>query len=161
MILFVQCVIACLLFTLALLVQIKKNDPIKALYNYPPKIQERVKSLKEYEGQIPTKSSKVSSKLKASVVVVVIGVILCKLANTEGFLSTFKHMFILFSVVNLYDLIVIDWIFFCHLKIFRIPGTEDMVKEYHNYGFHLIASLRGMVLGLVVSALVGLITIIV
>ncbi len=159
MILFAQCVVLCLLFTLALIVQVKKNEPIKALYNYPPKIQERVKSLKEYEGQIPTKTNKLSAKLIASAVIVVIGVILCKLANTEGFLSAFKHMFILFSVVNLYDLIVIDWIFFCHLKIFRIPGTEDMVKEYHNYGFHFIASLKGMVLGLVVSAIVGLITI--
>lgn len=161
MILVVQCMIACLLFSIALLVQIRKNDPIKALYNYPPKIQSRVISMKEYEGQIPTKNKKLSTKLIASAVIVVIGVILCKLANTQGFLSAFKHMFILFSVVNIYDLIVIDWVFFCHSKYFRIPGTEDMVNEYQDYMFHFIASLKGMGLGLVLSAIVGFITLVV
>lgn len=41
------------------------KDPIKTLYNYPPKIQERVKSLKEYKDKIPTTSNKILAKTTA------------------------------------------------------------------------------------------------
>lgn len=155
MVLFIQCVVVCLLFSLAIFIQMIKNDPVKGLYNYPPKIQERVKSMKEYQGRIPTKNDKISAKLIGAGVFVIIGVLLVRMADPDGFLDAFIHMFILFTVVNFYDLIVIDWLLFCHVKKFRIPGTEDMVSEYHNYGFHLIAFMKGIVIGLVISAVVG------
>ena len=37
------------------------------------------------------------------------------------------------TVVNLYDVIVLDIIWFCHDKHFVFNGTEDIIKEYHNY----------------------------
>ena len=40
----IECIVLCLLFTL--MVYIMSREPIKTLYNYPPKIQERVKGLK-------------------------------------------------------------------------------------------------------------------
>lgn len=46
MILVIESVVLCLAFTL--MVYIMSREPIKILYNYPPKIQERVKSLEEY-----------------------------------------------------------------------------------------------------------------
>ena len=52
MILIIESVILCAVFTL--FVFIMSRNPIKTLYNYPPKIQERVKSLDEYKDHIPT-----------------------------------------------------------------------------------------------------------
>ena len=52
MIIAIESVVLCLIFTL--LVWFMSKDPIKSLYNYPPKIQERVKSLEEYKDKIPT-----------------------------------------------------------------------------------------------------------
>lgn len=52
MILVIESVVLCLIFTI--MVYIMSREPIKTLYNYPPKIQERVKSLKEYKDKIPT-----------------------------------------------------------------------------------------------------------
>ena len=52
MILVIESVVLCLAFTL--MGYIMSREPIKTLYNYPPKIQERVKSLEEYKDQIPT-----------------------------------------------------------------------------------------------------------
>ena len=46
MILLIESIVLCLLFTI--MVYIMSREPIKTLYNYPPKIQERVKSLDEY-----------------------------------------------------------------------------------------------------------------
>lgn len=157
MVLLIQSVIFCLLFTLAIAIQYLKNDPVKGLYNYPPKIQERVKSLEEYKGRIPTRNDKIVMKMTGAVVFIIIGVLLARMAGAEGFLDAFIHMFILFTIVNLYDLVVIDWLLFSNLKRFRIPGTEDMVSEYHNYRFHFIAFMRGIVIGIVISAIVGLV----
>lgn len=58
-------------------------------------------------------------------------------------------------VVNWFDAFVLDAIFFCHDKHYRIPGTEDMVKEYENPIFHLIGGGKGSVIGLVVSLIVA------
>ena len=52
MILIIESIILCLLFTL--MVYIMSRESIKTLYNYPPKIQERVKTLKQYKDKIPT-----------------------------------------------------------------------------------------------------------
>ena len=43
MVIAIESVILCLIFTI--MVYIMSREPIKTLYNYPPKIQERVKSL--------------------------------------------------------------------------------------------------------------------
>ena len=61
----IESVVLCLMFTLMVFIMSRK--PIKTLYNYPPKIQERVKSLEEYKDQIPTNKNKVAAKLIACI----------------------------------------------------------------------------------------------
>ena len=46
MVFVIESVVLCLVFTL--MVYIMSRKPIQTLYNYPPKIQKRVKSLDEY-----------------------------------------------------------------------------------------------------------------
>ena len=70
MILIIESIILCAVFTL--FVFIMSRDPIKTLYNYPPKIQERVKSLDEYKDRIPTQKKKLSAKLFACVLFVAV-----------------------------------------------------------------------------------------
>ena len=47
------------------------RNPIKTLYNYPPKIQERVKSLEEYKDKIPTQKNKIFAKSFALILIIV------------------------------------------------------------------------------------------
>lgn len=156
MIIAIEGIVLCVLFTLS--VWLMSRNPIKELYNYPPAIQERVKSLDEYNDQIPTQKNKVAAKLIASVIfVIIIALILRFINGYTTFLKSFGYGFILWTIVNLYDAVVLDIIWFCHDKHFVIKGTEDMVKDYHDYWFHIKGFFIGEALAIVVCALSGLI----
>ena len=156
MILVIESVVLCLAFTL--MVYIMSREPIKTLYNYPPKIQERVKSLEEYKDQIPTQENKVVAKCAASLLFVVTLSLIMRFVNgCTTFAQAFAGGFVLWTIVNLYDALVLDILWFCHDPYFVFKGTEDMVEEYHNYWFHIKGFFIGEALALVVCALAGLV----
>jgi len=156
MILVIESIALCVLFTI--MVYIMSREPIKTLYNYPPKIQERVKSLKEYKDKIPTQENKIFDKSLASIlIIIIISLILRYINGYTTFIEGFGYGFLLWTIVNIYDVVVMDIIWFCHDPYFVFKGTEDMVDEYHNYWFHIKGSLIGEVLALVICAIVGLV----
>lgn len=61
MVLVMEAIVLCIIFSV--MVYIMSQDPLKTLYNYPPKIQERVKSLEMYKDKIPTTQKKVAVKV--------------------------------------------------------------------------------------------------
>ena len=156
MIIVIESIILCLLFTL--MVYIMSREPIKTLYNYPPKIQERVKSLDEYKDKIPTNENKVVAKVIASLIfLIIICIVLRYINGYTTFKDSFIYGFILWTIVNLYDAIVLDIIWFCHDRHFIFKGTEDMIDEYHNYLFHIKGFFIGECLALIICSLAGLI----
>ena len=156
MILVVESIILCALFTL--MVYVMSKDPIKTLYNYPPKIQERVKSLEEYKDKIPTQKNKIAAKLCASIlIIIIISLILRYVNGYTTFIKGFSYGFWLWTIVNLFDAIVLDIAWFCHDKRFVFKGTEDMVSEYHNYWFHIKGFFIGEALALAICAIVGVV----
>lgn len=156
MILIIESIALCILFTI--MVYIMSRNPIKTLYNYPPKIQERVKTLDEYKDKIPTQKNKVFAKSVASILIIaIISLILRYVNGYRTFIEGFRYGFLLWTIVNIYDAVVMDIIWFCHDPYFVFKGTEDMVDEYHNYWFHIKGSLIGEVLALVICAIVGLV----
>ena len=46
------------------------------------------------------------------------------------FLEGFGYGFLLWTVVNLFDAVVLDIIWFCHDPQFVIKGTEDMIPVF-------------------------------
>ena len=156
MIFVIEAIVLCVLFTLMVFTMAK--DPIKTLYNYPPKIQERVKSLPQYQGKIPTQKNKIATKLGASVLfVIILSLILRYVNGYTTFLEGFGYGFLLWTIVNAWDAIVLDICWFCQDPRFVFPGTEDMVEEYHNYWFHIKGSLIGEGIALVICTVVGLV----
>ena len=155
-IIIIETIILGLLFTI--MVYKMSRNPIKELYNYPHKIQERVKSLEQYKNDIPTQKKKISVKLVASLIIIIVISLIMKYINgCNSFLDGFKYSFIIWSIINWYDAIVLDCIWFCHDKQFIIKGTEDMVDEYHNYWFHIKGSIIGEIIGLFIYLIVGMI----
>ena len=105
----IESIILCFLFFI--MVFVMSRDPIKTLYNYPPAIQERVRSLDEYKDKIPTKKNKLAAKITALILfVIVISLILRFVNGYTDFLRTFGCGFLIWTVVNLFDLIVLDMI---------------------------------------------------
>lgn len=156
MIIVIESILLCLLFTV--MVYIMSKDPIKTLYNYPPKIQERVKSLKEYKDKIPTTSNKIFAKSIASIfIIIIISLVLRYVNGYQNFIEGFGYGFLLWTIVNIYDALIIDICWFCQNKRFVFKGTEDMLKEYHNYWFHIKESLKGELIALIICTIVGLI----
>ena len=155
MTLFIQCVVCCILFTLVILPAQYRN-PISLIMSYPPKIIKRVEELPQYQGSIKQREkSHITKKLGGLVFFVILLSMVAYYSGCRDFKTTFIHVFTLFFVVNVYDLVVLDWGVFCHSKKLRIPGTEDMEKEYRDYGFHVIGALIGTMLGLIVASMSG------
>ena len=109
MLFLVESIIACVVFTL--FVFLMSRDPKKMVYNYPPIIIERCKSL----GLVDE-------------------------SNRPGGVT--------FYVKKI-----------TAMAIFVIPGTEDMVKDYHDYWFHIKGGFIGMLLAIPAALVAGLITI--
>lgn len=152
----IECIVLCLVFTLMVCMMAK--NPIATLYNYPPKIQERVKSLEEYKDKIPTNENKIVTKsFVALMLIIIVSLVLRYVNGYETFTETFFASAIIWTVVNIYDAVVMDIIWFCHDTRFRFKGTEDMEKEYKDYIFHIKESLKGEIIGISVCIIIGLV----
>lgn len=155
MVLLIQCIVFCLLFTLATLTVLYK-DPINMIMSYPPEIIKRVEGLPQYKNVIKKrKKEHISKKISGLIFFVILLSVVAYFSGCRSFGAVFIHVFTLFFVVNIYDLFVLDWGIFCHSMKLRIPGTEDMEKEYKNYAFHVRGAVIGIALGLLVALLSG------
>lgn len=155
MILFVECAISCAVFTLIILPSLYK-DPIKHIMSYPKEIRDRVENLPQYKDVIKVEEKRhLSVKLIAVLIFAIILAVVAYYSGAKNFKSAYIHVFILFFVVNIYDMIVLDIGLFCHSKRTRIPGTEDMDKEYKNPWHHIRGAVIGIVIGTIVALLSG------
>ncbi len=155
MILFVECVISCAVFTLIILPTLYK-DPIKHIMSYPKEIRERVENLPQYKDVIKgEKKRHLSIKIISVLIFAIVLAVVAYYSGAKNFKSAYIHVFILFFVVNIYDMIVLDIGLFCHSKKTRIPGTEDMDKEYKNPWHHIRGAVIGIIIGTVVALLSG------
>lgn len=155
MVLFLECVISCAIFTLIILPSLYKN-PINHIRSYPKEIRVRVENLPQYKDIIQAKEKRhLSIKLIAVLIFAIVLAVVAYYSGAKNFTSAYLHVFILFFVVNIYDMIVLDIGLFCHSKRTRIPGTEDMDKEYRNPWHHIRGAVIGIMIGSVVSLLSG------
>lgn len=155
MILLIECIVCCVLFTL-MIMPAQYKDPMKMIMSYPPEIIKRVEELPQYKETIRQREkAHIGKKIFGLVFFVIVFSAVAYFSGRRSFGAAFIHVFILFFVVNIYDMIVLDWGVFCHSKKLRIPGTEDMDKAYKDYFFHVKGALIGTALGLVIALLSG------
>lgn len=151
----IECIFACGIFSFMILPSLYKN-PVNQIMSYPKEIRMRVESLPQYKGIIDKIEKRhLSIKIIFIFLIAIILAVVAYFSGAKTFTSAFIHVFILFLVVNIYDLLVLDIGLFCHSKKTRIPGTEDMDKEYRNPRHHIIGAGTGTIIGAVVALLSG------
>lgn len=156
MIFAIEAIIICLLFTICILTYMK--NPLNEIYSYPPNIIKRVIELGLIEDKkVPNKLEVLKKKWPAFLISgILIGLVVYFVNNAHSFIEGFSISYGIWLIVDWYDAIVLDIIWFCHSKKVIIPGTEDMVKDYHDYSFHIKGSLVGMVIGLPACLIAGI-----
>lgn len=156
MIIVIETIILCILFTI--MVYIMSKNPIKTLYNYPPKVIQKVKSMKEYQNKIPTTKNQVLAKTTVAIVIIIVVSLILKYINGYNtFTKGFGSSLLIWTIINIYDVIILDICWFCQSKKFIFKGTEDIANEYHNYWFHIKEGIVGELLGTIICIIIGLV----
>lgn len=161
MLLAIQCLILCIIFTIAIL-PAQYRDPLSQFASYPTAIKKRVYELPEYKDYINKVEQKNwIRKIAGALLVSLLLAFVAFFSGNKTFSSAFFHVFVLFLSVNLYDLIVFDLIIFCHSKKLMIPGTEDMKEEYRSPNHHIIGALKGCAIGAAAALIAALLVVLI
>ncbi len=114
----IEAVDLCVLFHLGIWMQARK-DPAVKIYDYPPAIVERYVEL----GRIPDKKNpstleRVKKKWPAAIVLgILLGAVVYFVNGASSFLNGFLVSYGLWLIVDWYDAIVIDILWFCRAKM--------------------------------------------
>lgn len=78
------------------------------------------------------------------------------IAGAKRFSDGFLYCYIIWLVVDWFDVFVLDMGILANWKKVRLPGTEDMDKEYRsNNRKSIIDGFIGMAIGLMIAVIVG------
>ena len=86
-----------------------------------------------------------------------LGLTAARYGTAHGFLGMLLHTYLVYLIVNLFDLVVLDWGMSMHLVDPQnppFPGTEG-AKGYRDYRFYFVGFLKGCVIGMVFVLIVS------
>ncbi len=154
----IESLIGVLLFTI-LIVSLMLKNPLTSVRDYPPAIREKCMELGliEKREQRFTRADILRKGISLLAFVFIFAVVLKQFNGANTFWKGFRDSYLIWLIIDWYDALVLDCIWFCHSKKVRIPGTENM-EEYKEYRFHIRQSCIGMLLGLPACLAVGVIT---
>lgn len=157
MILAIEMIGCCVLFTIMVVLGTKKN-PLSGLHNMPIKLQERVASLPQYQDvKVVRTKERILKKIPALIILAALFSALIYASGARNFTQGFVNAFLLWTVIKLYVVLALDCGWLAHTPSVWIPGTEDMKDCYQDYGFYLKSIPRSLLAGLVVAAVIGLV----
>lgn len=133
----VECVVFLAVFTVMVMGMLRAN-PVSFLSDYPPEIQERYYRTQGKEATKATLTKlMVAKKLIAVVVCLFVLAWMAHLAGAQTFLQALGAVYGYLLIWAAFDTLVLDWCVFTRAKWVRLPGTEDMDKEYAQKWFHV------------------------
>lgn len=155
----IECVImmavfGCLVFGMLL------ANPLTFISDYPPEIQERY-YLSQHKEATKAKLTKLmmAKKLIALVVWAFLFAWMAHIAGAATFLEGLFSVYGYILVLAVFDTLVLDWLLFPNIKRVRLPGTEDMDREYHQKWFHVKVMFPVIPLAVVLGVVMALIMI--
>ena len=130
-------------------------NPEIMLNDYPPDIREKYGPMSERTKRQRLAVALLLAALGLCIVAISFREVRRDASGDIPFLTAFIHLFTMFSVFNVVDLLVLDWPLVAIVpSFFVLRGTEGM-PGYKDYGFHFRGFMIGTVLILVTSALIA------
>lgn len=150
--------IGIILFTIIIVALTLKN-PLLSVGDYPPAVRNRCMELGLIEKRKKrfTRADMIRKAAAMIIFVLIFAFILKRFNGADTFQRGFGDSYLIWLIIDWYDALILDCVWFCHSKKVRIPGTEDM-KEYKDYLFHIKQSCIGMLLGIPACLAVGIAT---
>lgn len=132
----------------------KKN--MKSFHSYPEAIQEKIRENEKLSGMIPKKSSYMASFISNYVLFTVVFSVVGLLLRIDGFWNNLWYFLIMGIGLNLFDLLVIDMLWWCNTKRIRFEELGADAEEYKNPKKHFMAFLRGIPVFICVAVTVSI-----
>ncbi len=129
---------------------------LKGLSAYPDVIQRQVKCDLILGPQVKTISPVVSFFLKLLIYAILL-LILCFFEREKQFIANFWKVLIMGEILNLFDFLVIDMLWWRHTKRIRFTGTENQPELYSDPKNHLKSFLKGILLFFIAALVDGMI----
>ena len=112
--------------------------------DYPPDVQQKY-------GPMSARAARLRPYFAIAVFITVLAIPMLGLytlragAEYVPFIKALAFAVVALLVFNTYDLLVLDWLFFCTIqpRAMVLPGTEGMAG-YRDYRFHFIGFLKGL-----------------
>ena len=157
MLFLIECITACVLFTVALeLLCAKRREAF--VNDYPPVVIDRLREKHMVAEKPPAKKGDIIRKVTAVLVYAALFALVLRFINgITTFAEAVWTAYLLWLVVDWYDFLVVDILLAPFDKFYKLAQVSPV--DPSAVWFHCKASLRGMVLGLVFAPLVGLIVI--
>jgi len=150
----IEAIAACVLFTAALEILSAKRREVFT-NDYPPVVIEKLRSLNAVGEKPPAKKSDIIRKLIALIIYAVLFALVLRFINgITAFSDAAVTAYLLWLVVDWYDFLVVDILMAPFDKFYRLAKVSAFDKSA--VWFHFKASVRGMIIGLVIAPVVGL-----
>lgn len=155
MILSIECIIICAVMWLICFLNTGSDEKnLIGLRSYPTEVQETIRNSEKFKDKVkPTNLVKVflSNLVMFVVVILVFGLF----TKSDKFLTNFLNALILGEVLNLFDLVVIDLLWWRNTKRIRFSDIPEK-EAYQNPKQHVDSFLRGIIMYLLVALIDGL-----
>lgn len=154
--LIIECIIICvIMWAVCFLLTGNNYKNLNGLRSYPIEVQDIIKKNKKYKDKIkPINMIKVfiSNLVMFSIILFIFGLFI----KTENFIGNFINILILGEVLNLFDLVVIDLLWWRNTKRIRFSDIPEKEK-YQDPKQHIGSFERGIIMYLIIAVIDGII----
>jgi len=138
-----------------LLLGLLRINPEILLNDYPPDIREKHGPMSERSKRQRVPAAILIGTIGLGIVAASFSTVRENGGGNVPFLTAFVHLFVMLSVFNVVDLLLLDWPLVALVPRFMVlPGTEGSAG-YKDYWFHFRGFLVGVVMILVASGLMA------
>ncbi len=136
-----ECVILCAVFGVSIFGMLLAG-PVSFIGDHPPEIQAQYYS-SQHKETVKERMTFLTILRKSVAIIAFLFLFawMAHIAGAETFVDGLLQVYGYMIVLATFDTCFLDWVLFANIKRVRLPGTEDMDREYHQKWFHVKAML--------------------